>query len=190
MRIAQNKCISFCSELPPCGHINPSHFRKINWLPVVGRVELYTSTTLFKYWKKIAPSYLNNMFILSLNNCNTRSQMALDILLFRAIEGQKSMSLVGPKSPNKVTLNIKTAGTEYSFRHRLKKEILTKLQEWTIFIDFYYYCCYFSLFFILFCFFTIFLCVHTFREILIEIKTVLDLSSSSLPSSIQRYIFF
>ena len=123
-------------ELPPCGHINPSHFRKINWLPVVGRVELYTSTTLFKYWKKIAPSYLNNIFILSLNNCNTRSQMALDILLFRAIEGQKSMSLVGPKSPNKVTLNIKTAGTEYSFRHRLKKEILTKLQEWAILLIF------------------------------------------------------
>ena len=40
LQIAQNKCIRFSLELPPRGHINPSHFRKINWLPVEHRVEL------------------------------------------------------------------------------------------------------------------------------------------------------
>ena len=56
LQIAQNKCIPFCLEFPPRGHISLSHFRKIDWLPVEHRVELCTSTTVFKYWKGIAPS--------------------------------------------------------------------------------------------------------------------------------------
>ena len=79
LQIAQNKYIRFCLELPPRGHISSSHFRKINWLAVKHRVELCTFTTVFKYWKGIAPSYLNDMFMPSLNNYNTRSQMALDV---------------------------------------------------------------------------------------------------------------
>ena len=94
LQIAQNKCIRFCLELSPHGHINPSHFRKTNWLPVERRVELCTSTTVFKYWKGIAPSYLNDMFMPSLNNYNTRSRMALDIPLCRTIKGQKGMSFL------------------------------------------------------------------------------------------------
>ena len=129
LQIAQNKCIRFCLELPPRGHISPSHFRKINWLPVERRVELCTSTTVFKYWKGISPSYLNDMFMPSLTNYNTRSQMGLDIPLCRTTNGQKSMSFLGPKVWNKVNSNIKTAATTSSFTHRFKKEILSKLQE-------------------------------------------------------------
>ena len=55
--------------------------------------------------------------------------MALDIPLFRTIKGQKSMSFLGPKIWNKVSLNIKTVATTSSFTHLLKKEILSKLQE-------------------------------------------------------------
>ena len=38
-QIAQNKYIRFCLDLPLRGHINPSHFRKINWLPVERRLD-------------------------------------------------------------------------------------------------------------------------------------------------------
>ena len=55
--------------------------------------------------------------------------MELDIPLCITIKGQKSMSLLGPKIWNKVSLNIKIAATTSFFRHRLKKEILSKLQE-------------------------------------------------------------
>ena len=54
LQIAQNKYIHFCLELLPRGHISPSHFRKIIWLAVERRVELCTSTSVFKYWKGIA----------------------------------------------------------------------------------------------------------------------------------------
>ena len=92
------------------GYTNPSHFRKINWLPAERRVELCTSTTVFKYWKRIVPPYLNDMFMPSLNNYNTRFQMALDIPLCRTI-----------RPGIRLSSNIKTAATTASFTHRLKK---------------------------------------------------------------------
>ena len=135
----QNKCIRFCLELPPHGHINPSHFNKINWLPVERRVELCTSTTVFKYWKGIAPSYINYMFMPSLNNYNARSQIALDIPLCRTIKWQKSMSFLGPRIWNAFGSSIEKAATTASFTYRLKKEILIKLQEWAILLIFIIY---------------------------------------------------
>ena len=55
--------------------------------------------------------------------------MALDIPLCRTNKGQKSMSFLGPKIWNKVSSNIKTAETKSSFKHCLKKEILSKSKE-------------------------------------------------------------
>ena len=52
---AQNKCIRFCLNLPPRSHIDASHFRKINWLSVIDRVEYCIANTVFKYWDRIAP---------------------------------------------------------------------------------------------------------------------------------------
>ena len=39
LRKAENKCIRFCLNLPPRPHIDPSHSRKTNWLPVSDRYE-------------------------------------------------------------------------------------------------------------------------------------------------------
>ena len=129
LQITQNKCIRFCMELPSRGHRYPSHFRKIKCHLVERRVDLCIATTVFKYWKGIAPSYLNDMFMPSLNKYNTRSQIALDTSLCRTIKGQKGMSFFGSKIWNKVSSNIKTVATTSSFTHRLKKEVLSKLQE-------------------------------------------------------------
>ena len=82
----------------------------------------------------------------SLNNYNTRSQMALDIPLCRTIKGQKSMLFLRLKIWNKISLNIKTATTTSSFTHRLKKEILSKLQERIILLIYYYYYDYYFFF--------------------------------------------
>ena len=83
LKIDQNKCIRFCLEFPSLVHINPFYFWKINWLLVESRLELCTSTIVFKYWKGIAPSYLNDMFMHALNNYNTRSQIKGQKMLFR-----------------------------------------------------------------------------------------------------------
>ena len=93
----QNKYIRYCLDLPSRSHISATHFRKIYWLPVDLRVELCTATTVYKYWNQLAPSYFNDIFTLSLNRYNTRSQMALDIPLRKSALGQKIISFLGPK---------------------------------------------------------------------------------------------
>ena len=67
------------------------------------------------------------------NNYNSRSQVALDIPLWRTNKGQKYMSFSGPKIWNKLSSNIKTAATTASLTHHLKTEILDKLQQGAIF---------------------------------------------------------
>ena len=59
---AQNKCVCFCLNLPPRSHIDLSHFRKINWLPVSGRVGCCIANTVFKYWNGTVPGYIHEMF--------------------------------------------------------------------------------------------------------------------------------
>ena len=57
-------------------HINPSHFRKINWLPVNDRVEYCIVDTVFKYWNEMVPGYIHEMFTdlltLTVSPCVTR----------------------------------------------------------------------------------------------------------------------
>ena len=74
-----------------------------------------------KYWKGISPYCLYGIFMLSLNNYNTRSQMTLDIPLCRTNKGQKSMLFLGPKIWNVLSSNIKAAKTTACFTHSLKK---------------------------------------------------------------------
>ena len=74
-----------------------------------------------KYWTGIAPYCRNDIFMPSLNNYNTRSQIALDIPLCRTNKRQKSMSFLGAKIWNMLRSNIKAAATTASFRYRMKK---------------------------------------------------------------------
>ena len=87
---AQNKCIHFCLNLPSRSRINPFHFRKITWHPVSDRVEYYIATDAFKYWNGIVPGYIHVTFKPSLCRYTTRSQMALDIPLWKKIQDKNA----------------------------------------------------------------------------------------------------
>ena len=89
-----------------------------------------------KYSTGIAPYCLNNIFMPSLNNYNTRSQMALDIPLCRTSKRQKSMSFLGTKIWNMLSWNIKAAPTTASFTHSPKKRNSWKIAIVSNFIDF------------------------------------------------------
>ena len=56
------------------------------------------------------------MLMSSLNNYNTRLQIALDIPLSITNKGQKIMSFLGSKIWNKVSSNIKTAEPHFLSR--------------------------------------------------------------------------
>ena len=123
MQIAYKICTQFCLELTPCSHGILSHFRKINWPSVEGRVELCTSTLVFRFWNGIASSYLNGMFISSLNNCSTRSQILLDKQLCRTNEGEKSLSFLGRKIWNKSNSTDLTVLLQKMLRIGFKKSL-------------------------------------------------------------------
>ena len=126
---AQSKWICFCLNLTPRSHIDPSHFRKIIWLPVSDRVEDCIVNTVFKYWDGTVPGYIHEMFKPSLCRYSTRSQMALDIPLRKTNTGQKSLSFLGPKIWSKIGPSIKNVRTSSSFMHAIKKNILLHLQN-------------------------------------------------------------
>ena len=112
---AQNKCNRFCLNLPPWSHIDPSHFRKINWVPVSDRVEYCTANTVFKYWNGIVPGHIHEMFKPSL--CG------------KQIQGKKGLSFLGPEIWSKISPSIKNVWTSSSFMHAIKKNILIHLQN-------------------------------------------------------------
>ena len=91
--------------------MNPSHFRRINWLPVSDRVEYCIANTTFKYWNGTVQGYIHEMFKPSLCKYNTRSQMTLDMTLLKTNTGQKSLSFIGPKIWSKIDLSIKNVRT-------------------------------------------------------------------------------
>ena len=95
---AQNKCIRFCLNLTPRSHIDPSHFRKINLLPVSDRVEHCIPNTVFNYWNGIVPGHIDGMFKPSLCRYSARSQMALDIPLRKTNIGKKKLILLRAKN--------------------------------------------------------------------------------------------
>ena len=126
----QNKCIRFCLNLPPISHIDPSQFRKINWLPVSDRVEYCIANSVFKYWNGIVKRYVyDEMFKSLLCRYSTRSQMALDIPLWTTNTGQKKLILFRAKIWSKIDPSIKNVRTSSSFTHAIKKNILLHLQS-------------------------------------------------------------
>ena len=126
---AQNKCFRFCLNLPPRSHINPCYCRKINWFPVSDRVEYCIANTVFKYWNGIVPGYIHEMFKPSFCRYSARSQMALDIPLWKTNTGEKSLYFLGPKIWSKIGPSIKIIRTLSSFTHAIKKNILLHLQN-------------------------------------------------------------
>ena len=81
--------------------------RKINWLPVSDRVKCCIANTVFKYWNRIVPGYIHEMFKPSFCRYNTRSQMPLDMPLRKTNTGQKSLFFLGPKIWSKIDPSIK-----------------------------------------------------------------------------------
>ena len=84
------------------------------------------ATGVFNYCKGTSPLYVNEIFIPSRNTCNTRSQMALEIV---SNLDQKSISFIGKSIWNKLSNNFKVLNTTISFTHNYKKLVLQNLSE-------------------------------------------------------------
>ena len=55
LKLQKAQMYSFLTKFLPRSHIDLSHFRTINWLPISDRVEYHIVNTVFKYWNGIVP---------------------------------------------------------------------------------------------------------------------------------------
>ena len=124
-----------------------------------------------KFWTGIAPCCLNDIFMPSLNNYNTKSQTELHIPLCRINKGQKSMSFLGAKIWNMLSSNIKAVPLQLLSRTAWKKRFLKKC----IIEKFYWFLLTVDFF--------------IFRGTLMEIRTVLDLFYV-IPAIFDLEVFF
>ena len=58
----------FCSKLDKLKHISYEDFERLNWLPVTYRFKQCVNTIIFKYFNKQCPNYLNEVFVVAVEN--------------------------------------------------------------------------------------------------------------------------
>ena len=80
------------------------------------------ANTVFKYWNGTAWGCIHEIFKPSLCRYSTRSQMALDIPLWKIITGEKSLFFLDSKIWSKINPIIKIVKTTFSL-HVPKKNI-------------------------------------------------------------------
>jgi hypothetical protein len=79
LQISQNKCIRFCVFLGNREGIRYKHHAKINWLPVAERVCQFISSSVYKFFNKLALKYMEEIFKKSENMRATRSSNSLNL---------------------------------------------------------------------------------------------------------------
>ena len=55
IQTTQNKCVRFCFNLDKMAHISQNEFKKLNWLPIIDRINQCILSTTFKFVNGIGP---------------------------------------------------------------------------------------------------------------------------------------
>jgi len=130
LQISQNKCIRFCLFLGNREGIRYKHLAKINWLPVVERVHQFIASSVYKFFNKLAPQYMEDVFKKSVNMRATRSSnnLNLTIPIRRNEYGKNCLSFLGANIWNGIDYNIRNAKTCDTFKHRVKRKYFEDLK--------------------------------------------------------------
>ena len=131
LQASQNKCIRFCLQLGNRSHINYDEFERINWLSIEDRFNQCICASIFKFFNKTCPSYMEEVYDPAPSNCiNTRSSvLKLNKPSRKTVQGQKSISFIGPSVWNALPDNIKQTTNVNSFKHNVKKHYLKKFKK-------------------------------------------------------------
>ena len=122
LQISQNKCIRFCLFLGNREGIRYKHFAKINWLPVADRVYQFIAASVYKFFNKLAPIYMGEVFTKHENIRTTRSSNDSNLLipLRRNAYGKNCLSYLGATIWNSIDSSIRNVKTCNTFKHKIK----------------------------------------------------------------------
>ena len=129
LQIMQNKCIRFCLKKKARSHVGLADFTSINWLPVNHRVNQCISSNVFKFFNDLCPTYMEHVFSQGEQRRSTRrSFQKLNLPLRKTVQGQRTLSYVGPCYWNQLPNEIKACKTTNGFKHALKRHIFSSLE--------------------------------------------------------------
>ena len=138
-RTSQNKCIKYCLNLDNRAHVGIDEFIKINWLPTKERVAQCICVNIFKFFNKMSPQYMSEIFHPSHSRYNTRmATLKLDLPFRQSCPGQKTISYLGPNIWNNLAAETKLRRSVNTFKHDIKKLFFDKLKKQNDDIFFYY----------------------------------------------------
>ena len=127
LQICQNKLIRTVLQLPPRSHINHSHYKQLNWIPVSKRVTQLKLNHVQAIVNKTSPTYLSTHFtaVNQSHDVNTRSShSSLTVPRFRTNLGKSSFRYTGAVEWNKLPTCIKDRTTKCSFKKHVKSHLL------------------------------------------------------------------
>ena len=73
IQTTQNSCNRYCLGLKDRSHIGKNEFEKINWLPVLNRVDQCLAVTAYNFNNAISPKYMGGIYSMRISpNIRTR----------------------------------------------------------------------------------------------------------------------
>ncbi len=134
---SQNKLIRLVSGFSRFTHVEVSHFKCLDWLPIESRLEYIKLKMVHKMINNRAPSYFNVLFSrVNEQHCYRTRQSLMDITLcrFKTMYGRRSFRYSGALLWNKLPLDIKDISSMVSFSLKTKSWLLSRLLCWWIYI--------------------------------------------------------
>jgi ribonuclease P/MRP protein subunit RPP40 len=130
LQICQNKLIRTVLHLPPRTHLDHSHFKELNWLPVESRVNQLRLRHVHQIVYNNCPKYLSNYFnnISNVHNIRTRSsQSSLFIPRFKSNIGKSSFKYTGAFAWNQLPSGAQTCVDPIIFKKTVKSFLLNSV---------------------------------------------------------------
>ena len=131
LQAAQNKCIRFCLKLNDRSRIKSKDFEKINWLPIPERISQCSLCSVFKFFSKNCPAYLDEIYFpAEANGIQTRfSYLKLKVPHRKTNVGQQALSYIGPSLWNNLNMTQKTSTSLNAFKHNIKQHYFSELKR-------------------------------------------------------------
>ena len=131
LQAAQNKCIRFCLKLNDRSRIKSKDFESINWLPIAERISQCSLCSVFKFFFKNCPDYLDEIFFpVEINGVQTRSSyLKLNVPHRKTNIGQKALSYTGPSLWNNLNITLKSSINLNAFKHNIKQHYFSELRK-------------------------------------------------------------
>ena len=132
LQVCQNKLIRTVLKLSPRTHLDYSHFKLLNWLPVDKRVTQLKLSHVHNVIHGTAPKYMSNYFIPvnSSHNIRTRSsQASLIVPRYRSLLGKSSFKYTGAVEWNSLPLGAQTIVEKVNFKKTIKCVLVDRVLE-------------------------------------------------------------